>query len=773
MSSWIGKSVNRTEDERLLKGKAQFVADMKREGMLHACFLRSIHAHAEIVGIDAVRARELPGVAGVWTAEELAGLGDVEPLGVLPEGMHEIARLRRKAWSQPPLARKKVRYVGEPVAVVLAENRHIAEDALHLIEVVYNPLTPIVSIQQSLESKGAKIFDEWSDNIQAEFLIEKGDCRQAFREAHVTVEHTYFVGRITGIPMECRGVLAEMDTESGQLIVWSATQIPYDVRSNLAKALGCRCEDIRVAAPDVGGGFGIKDNVYPEELVVAYLTKTLQKPVKWIEDRSEHLMTSSHARDQQHHIKAAFLKDGTLLAVEDEFYVDCGAYNLWETCVAYNTASSMIGPYRCPAFSFRAIDLLTNKTPAAPYRGAGRPEAVFAFERLLDESADALGMDRMEIRRKNMIGGDEFPYDLDILYRDQTKMVYDSGNFSENFEKTLQLAEYSEFLLKQRRLRDEGRYIGLGVASFVEGTGVGPYEKAVASVKKDGNIWVATGAASQGQSHKTTFAQICAQALNLGMEQIEIVQGDTGILPDGIGTFASRSAVVAGNAIYAAGVSLREKIIEQAAKCLQIDPMDAGYDRGTVFSVRDPNKKITLRELVLKCEDELKVSETFRPEMTTYVSGTHAAMAEVEPDTGKITIERYWAVHDTGQQINPKVVTGQLVGAMVQGIGSALMEEIQYDSDGQPVTATLKEYLLPNIFSLPAIELRKVEYPSPRNVLGLKGTGEAGIICTAAAIANAVADALKPFRAEIREIPLTPERVRKAVKNSCGANTIM
>ncbi|AJY77413.1 hypothetical protein VN24_01230 [Paenibacillus beijingensis] len=766
LSSWIGKSVKRTEDKKLLTGKGQFVADMKREGMLHACFLRSTEAHALIAGIDTAKARGLPGVVGVWTAEELEGLGYVEPMGVLPAGMHEISRLKRREWSQPPLAGEKTRFAGEPIAVVLAENRYIAEDAVELIEVSYVPLQPVVTMRAALESSGPKLFDEWPDNIQAEFVIEKGDWKRAFLEADVVVEGSYSVGRITGIPMECRGIMAEIDEDDGRLTVWSATQIPYDLRGNLAKALGCASEEIRVAAPDVGGGFGIKDNVYPEELVVPYLAKKLRRPVKWIEDRTEHLLTASHARDQQHRIRAAFRKDGTLLGIEDEFYVDCGAYNLWETCVAYNTASSMSGPYRCPALFYRAYDILTNKTPAAPYRGAGRPEAVFVLERLLDESAKKLGIDRMELRRKNMIQGDEFPYDAGILYRDQTRMVYDSGNFSENFDKLMDQVDYAEFLREQQRLREEGKYIGLGVANFVEGTGVGPYEKAVVSVLPDGTVRAATGAASQGQGHKTTFAQVCAQALELDLDQIDIIEGDTGIVPDGIGTFASRSAVVAGNAIYAAGIGLKARIIELAAERLLIDPKEAAYERGTVYSVRNPDHKIRLKELADACGDDLTVSNSFHPGTTTYASGAHAVLAEVEPATGKVTIKRYWAVHDTGKQINPKVVTGQIIGAMIQGIGSALMEEIQYGEEGRLKTPTLKEYLVPSIFSLPPIELHKVEYPSTRNTLGLKGTGEAGIICAAAAVAGAVADALEPFRAEIREIPMTPARVREAVKNA-------
>lgn len=772
MYNWIGKNIKRKEDYSLLMGKGKFIADLKVDNMLHACFLRSTYAHAKICSIDPSKALELPGVFGVWMSEDMEGLGEIQPLAMLPESIHNKVSLRRKEWSQPPLAKGKVRFVGEPIAVVLAENHHIAEDAVQLIEVKYEPLEAITSSEQAMRSR-VRLFETWEDNVQAQFEIETGDWQQEFANANenIVVRRTYRMRRSTGVPMECRGVLAEVCPVSGQLNVWSSTQVPHFVRNNLVAALGCPADRIRVIAPDVGGGFGIKGNVYPEELVIPYLALKLNIPVKWVEDRVEHMKAASHARDQVHHLRACFSKDGTLLAIDDEYYVDCGAYNLWETCVSYNSALHLLGPYRCKAYHNRGFAVLTNKSPSAPYRGAGRPEAVFAMERLLDEAAKLLSMDRMEIRKKNMITTSEMPYDLGIFYRDGQPAVYDSGDFPSSLNQILEELDYPKFIERQLALRKKNIYIGLGLACFVEGTGIGPFEGAVAGLDEDGTVCIYTGAASQGQSHKTTFAQIASEVFDIDTVLIRIEQGDTNMIEKGIGTFASRSAVVAGNAIYEACKQLKEKMFDIAAQWLGMSRNDLYYECGIFYDPRGNGKRMSLPELAQYVYSkgaaaDLKATYYFYPETVTYANGVHAAIVEVDINTGKVEVQKYYVIHDCGIEINPQVVEGQLYGGIMQGFGGALLEELAYDHQGQLISGTFKDYLLPNVYTLPEIELMKVEHHSTRNRLGIKGTGEGGTICPPAAVANAVADALEPFGVQFHEIPVNPERVKSLLREN-------
>ncbi|AJY73501.1 xanthine dehydrogenase family protein molybdopterin-binding subunit [Paenibacillus beijingensis] len=770
MYNWIGKSVARKEDYPLLTGKGKFVADLKADHMLHACFLRSPYAHAHIRSIDTGKAVQMAGVYGVWTSEDLKELGEIEPLAMLPLSLREKVSLKRREWTQPALAKGKVRFVGEPVAVLLAESRHIAEDAAELIEVNYEVLESVTSSEQALRSD-TRLFEDWPDNVQAQFEVETGNYREFFEIASVVVERTYEMKRSTGVPMECRGVFSELDPHTGQLLVTSSTQVPHFVRDNLVAAFGCPVEQIRVVAPDVGGGFGIKGNVYPEELVIPFLTWKLKVPIKWVEDRMEHMKTGSHARDQIHRIRAAFSKDGMLLAVDDEYHVDSGAYNLWETCVSYNSAAHLLGPYRCLSYHNKGYAVLTNKSPSAPYRGAGRPEAVFAMERLLDEAAELLSMDRMEIRRRNLIHASEMPYIAGIYYRDGKPVVYDSGDFASSFERLLEAVDYKQFKEDQLALRRNNRYIGLGLACFVEGTGIGPFEGAVVGIEPDGVIRVATGAATQGQSHYTVFAQICAEAMELDLDRIQIREGDTQLIAKGIGTFASRSAVVAGSAIFEASKQFKEKLLAYTAKCFDMSREDLVYDEGTIRHTVDDAVRWSLPDLARYAFEngdaaDLEVEHYFYPETVTYANGVHAAIVEVDIHTGQVNVQKYYVVHDCGVEINPQVVKGQLFGGLLQGLGGALFEELAYEHDGRLGSGTLKEYLLPNVYHMPEVEIIHAENRSIRNELGIKGTGEGGAICPPAAVANAVANALEPFGVQIREVPVMPERIKRLINES-------
>lgn len=758
---WIGRALPRREDARLLAGRGRFLADLVRPGMVSAHFVRSPVAHGMIGDIDAEAARCHPGVVGVWTLADLPGLGDVLPLAQLPASIHQRVGLTRRAWSQPALARDRVRFVGEPVAVIVAADRYVAEDAAAKIVVRWRELAAVASIDAAISPGAPLLNDGWADNVQAEFGFSTGSVDAALGEAALVLERRFDVARAAGVPIECRGVLAEEDAGSGQLTVWSSTQVPHFVRDNLAAALNEPAERIRVVAPDVGGGFGTKGNVYPEELVIAYLARLLKRPVQWIEDRREHLLAASHARDQVHRVKAAFAADGRLLAIDDEFYVDSGAFNLWETAVAYNTAAHLPGPYRLDAYRVRGRCVVTNKAPSAPYRGAGRPEAVFVIERLLDEAARKLGLDRVAIRERNLLSAADMPYERGYAYRDGNPAVYDCEGPETGFRDLLAAIDYPGFLAEQARLRGQDRYLGLGIVGFVEGTGLGPFEDASAELRGDGRVEVVTGAASQGQGHYTAFAQIAADALGIEPDKVDVREGDTALIREGVGTFASRSAVMAGSAVHQAACGLGDRLREAAAGHLECPPDRLVLGPGGVYRGDSPEAALSWSELAGL--DDFKVTRRFAPPTVTYTYGFHAALVEVKPATGEVVVRRYWAMHDIGQEINPGVVRGQVEGGIVQGIGEGLREELVYAPDGQLEAASLRDYRIPNVYDAPPIAIVSRATPSRRNPLGVRGVGEGGAICPPAALANAICDALAPFGAEAVRLPLTPEAVRDLI----------
>jgi carbon-monoxide dehydrogenase large subunit len=670
---------------------------------------------------------------------------------------------------QFPLAHDRVRYVGEPVAVVVACSRAEAEDAAERLEIAYEPLAAVVDVETALASDAPRLFADWPDNVALRFTHAIGNAEQAMASADVVVQERFRVQRYTGAPLECRGIVVEPHPSDKRLTMWSATQFPHFVQNALVDVLGWPANRIRVVAPDVGGGFGVKASAYPEEILIPLVALQLGKPVKWIEDRREHLLASIHSRQQLHDITIAARRDGRIVAVRDRLLVDQGAYNPWGIVQPYNTVAHMPGLCRIPNYAVEAQMILTNKTPHAPYRGAGRPEAVFVMDRALDRLARALHLDPAEVRRRNFVPATAMPYDTKQLYRDGQPLIYDSGDFPDMLDKALQAIDYDGFRATQESLWAQGVYRGMGISSYIEGTGVGPYEGATVYVDASGGVVVATGACSQGQGHETTFAQLAADAIGVPVEWVTVISADTAAIPLGVGTFASRSAVVAGSAVNEAATRVRHKLANAAGALLEAAADDIDIDAGQAFVRGAPQSAVSLARVVQSAlptytspgavEADFSATVYRQVPTVTYASAVHVALVEVDIDTGHITLLRYVVAHDCGRIINPMIVDGQISGGVAQGIGGGLCEELLYDASGQLLNGSFMDYLLPTSVEIPPIEMIHLEYPSPRNPLGVKGVGEGGAISPPAAIANAVEDALQPFGVCIRETPLTPERV--------------
>lgn len=771
----VGAAVRRKEDPRLLRGQGAYVDDLTLPGMLHAAVLRSPHAHARVGRVRAEAARALPGVVAVLAFGDLARwMRPLPRFGAPPPALQARVGFSLRATDQFPLASGTVRYAGEPVALVVAENRYLAEDALGLVAVDYEPLPVVPDARSGLAPGAPLLYPEWGDNVAVAFRHAVGDVEGALRRADVVVRETFRVHRYAGMPMECRGVLADPRGRDGGLTVWDSTQIPYSVRAALAEALSLPAHRVRVIAPDVGGGFGTKASLYPEELLIPIAAVALGRPIKWVELRREHLQAAVHSREQLHEVEIAAARDGAILAFRDRFLLDQGGYNPWGIAQPYNTAAHLLGPFRVRNFEVEAKVVVTNKTPHAPYRGAGRPEAVFVMDRAVDLLAQELGLDPAEVRRRNFVRPEELPYDVGLLYRDGQPLVYDSADFPRALETALAGIGYARFRQEQPELRERGVYRGVGLSAYVEGTGVGPFEGAVVRLDASGAAVVLTGAASQGQGHETVFAQICADALGLPLEAVTVVEGDTAAVPFGVGTFASRSTVLAGNAIALSAGKVRDKVRRAAARLLEAGPADIELGDGKAFVRGAPASAVTLARVVQAsvpsfarpdaAELDFEATTYYTVPTVTYSSAVHAALVEVDVETGAVTLLRYLVVHDCGRVINPRLVDGQIHGGVAQGIGGALFEELRYDEAGQLLTGTFMEYPVPPAAALPPIETHHLECLSPRNPLGVKGLGEGGAISPPAAIANAVEDALRPLGVRVTAGPLTPATVRSLIE---------
>lgn len=767
MRKWVGHALSRVEDVPLLRGAGRYVGDIVRSDELHVAFLRSPEAHAQLVSIDASTALSHRGVVAVYTGRDAPSTPMPPFLWDLPPA--ELMRgleVRTQDHDQHLLAIDRVRYVGEPLAMVIANDRYLAEDALELLDVEYEPLPPVVGL--ATDSMSVEVLhDGWNDNIAVDLTVRKGDAAAAIASASHVIRERFEIQRQAGIPLEGRGAIAEFDRDTRILTVWSSTQNVHPLQRAIARLTGIAVESVRVVAPDVGGGFGTKGVLYPEELLLAWASLRLGRPLKWIEDRVEHMQSSIHARDQRHEITIALDGEGHIVALDDQFDVDAGAYNPLGIVIPYNSISHLMGPYRVPNFVARAVVHVTNKTPMAPYRGAGRPEAVFAMERALDRASKELGIDPFELRMRNMVTAEEMPFDVGIRYRDTVPIVLDGGDYPEALRQARKLIEAP----KSGAPKDKA--IGVGVAAYVEGTAIGPFEGALVRVQGDGRVSVATGAASQGQGHRTSFAQVCADALGVPPDQVDVVGGDTSAIRYGWGTVASRSAVTAGNAVARASDEVRAKIRRVASEALEVDEDDIEIDNGMVQPAGAPDRAVPLAHLVAGLQPGtplfkdigagLEATAYFEPPTVTWASGVHAVRVEVDRETFEVHILDYAVVHDCGRIINPIIVDGQIHGGVAQGIGAALLEEMVYDSEGQLRTGTFMDYLLPGSLEVPQVRVQHRETPSPSNPLGLKGMGEGGAIPAPAAVANAVEDALADEDVVIRKTPISPDYLFKLI----------
>ncbi|MEA2289248.1 MAG: aerobic carbon-monoxide dehydrogenase large subunit [Solirubrobacteraceae bacterium] len=753
----IGRRMLRVEDRPLLTGTAEFVDDLRFPDVLHARFFRSPLAHATITGIDLEAARAAPGVAGVFAAAELG----------LPPLCPPVDNAGSLTPTRPLLAEGVVRFVGEAMAVVVADSPYAAEDAGALIEAGLEPRPALVDPEASA---GAESIHGLSSNVLFEDVTEVGEVDAAFARAHAVVERTFRNPRYCATPIEPRGAVAAPDGDGVR--IWSSTQVPHILADVTAQLLGLERGRVRVSTPDIGGGFGQKAHAYPEEIVVAWLARRLGRPVKWVEDRSENLLASSHARDQTVRVRAAVDADGRLLAIDADVLCDVGAYGVYphaHMLEALGTPAMIPGPYRLGAYRARARAVATNKCPEGAYRGVGLPVAAFVHERLMDLLAAELGMDRAELRRRNLVPAAEMPYAT------VTNQRYDSGDYALALERALEAVGYDGFAAEQRAARADGRLLGLGLSSYVEYTGMGSrvfqargmigipgHEHAWIRLDGAGDATVWTSLPSIGQGLATTFAQLAADAVGLEPETVRVARVDTGVGPgDGTGTFASRSAVCGGGALAVAGDELRRRLIDDAAERLEASSADLELAGGRVTVRGSPSRGVSVAELTADATDgRYDVDAAFDSPTTVYPYATHACVVEVDAGTGEVRVLRYVVAEDCGRVINPLIVEGQAHGAIAQGIGGTLHEALHYDQQGQLVTASLLDYLIPTAADLPAMAIQHLEIPAPDSPNGAKGVGEGGTLAPPGALANAVSDAVGT---EFNELPLTPERVLHAL----------
>jgi carbon-monoxide dehydrogenase large subunit len=772
-TQFFGERIKRNEDPRLLTGRALFVDDVHLPQMAHVAFVRSPYAHARLGEIDASAALEREGVIGVYAADDLGDYWQHGPLLVSPPPIKNILFHER---TQVPLARDKVRHVGEIVAVVVAESRYIAEDAVNDVFVDYEPLPVVVELEDAVAEDAPLVHEDVPGNVGAHVVQTKGDYEAAKAQADCVIRRQFRYDRGTAAAMENRGIVADWDDKAQKLTVWDTTQAPIPIRNGLAGMLGLSQNQVRVVAPFIGGGFGPKIMMfYPEEVLVPWLSMQLGRPVKWIEDRSENFVATTQERGQVHEAEIALDSEGRILGVKDVFLHDGGAYMPYGLTVPINSQCTLLGPYHIPNYYSEFKALFTNKPIVTPYRGAGRQHGVFVIERLLDFAARQLGLDRNEIRRRNFIAPDAFPYDNEIIYQDFAPLIYDSGNYEPVLDKALEMIGYEEFVNEtQLRLRAEGRTVGIGVVAYVEGTGIGPYEGARVQVQPSGKVSLVTGVGTQGQGHLTSFAQIVADQVGVGVDEVDVVTGDTDQFYWGAGTFASRGAVVAGNAVNEAAKDVRQKILRFASDHLEAAEEDLEIVNGEVRVKGVPDRAVPLGELADMAnplrgavkpgtEPGLESTNYFGPERGATASGVHAMIVEVDAETMQLEVQKYVVVHDCGNVINPLILDGQIHGGVAQGIGNAFFEELVFDENGQLLTGSFMDYLLPTALDVPRVDVGHEVTPSPLNPMGVKGAGEAGAIPVGPLFAQAIEDALGVPGLEINEIPLNPSRLWQLV----------
>jgi carbon-monoxide dehydrogenase large subunit len=769
---WLGVSVARAEDERLLRGAARFVDDLDHVAALHAAIGRCPYPHARVRAIDPSAALALPGVEAVLVGEDV--LRRTEPTTVLRALPNSVPTpYRAMAW---PVAR----YEGEAVVAVAAVDRYVAEDALELIAIDWEPLPHVADVDDAVAPAAPRLFDHLADNVLAESTLRAGDPDAARARAHVRVGARFRINRVSAAPIETRGVLARWDDATRTLELWTSTQTPHLVRAQLAHSLRMAESDIRVIGPDIGGGFGMKMCVYPEDVILSLLAMDTGRAVKWIEDRVEHFRASTHAREATHDAELAATRDGTLTALRDDYLIDVGAYNS-PFGPPMLTNLMLPGPYRLAAGDVRRRVVLTNKVPVGPYRGYGQPESNFVREVLVDRAARRLGLDPVELRRRNLLRPDELPF------QNLAGALYDSGDYARGLDVALARVGHAEVCARQAEWRSAGRFVGVGVSCFVEftgypssaflgrtGAGFGAYESVTIRMDRAGRATLYTGVSTFGQGTETTFAQLAAGGLGIEPREVAVDRGDSRGTPYSIGGFASRTMIAGAGAIQKATAEIRAKMLRIAGHLLGVAPGALEVAAGSVRRRDDPTVAVSLAEVGTAAylahrlpagEDPgLEATAYYDPPASAFGYGTAAARVEANPRTGEFTLERYVLVHDCGTQVNPMIVEGQLHGGIAQGLGAALFEEIVYDrATGQLVNGTFVDYFMPTAADLPALTLDHLETPSPVTPLGIKGVGESGTIGAAAALANALADALAPFGVEIDRLPITAETVWRAI----------
>ncbi len=763
----IGANVERVEDRPLLLGQGRFVDDIQRAGMLSLAFVRSAHAHAHIRSIDTAAALAQPGVHAVWTLADLRPLlRDTLIKTALPSPSFRQARHR------PVLADTEAAYVGEPIAVVIADDRYLAEDAAGLVFVDYDVLACVGDLQTALEPGAPRFHSAAEGNLAAELCFEFGDIDGAFAAAEHILQETYTVHRGVAQSIECRGVAADYDAFDDRLTVWSSTQTPHVAKRLLCELLGRDDDRVRVVTPDIGGGFGPKLVFYGEELVTALAAIKLRRPVKWIEDRREHFIATTQERDEIWQMQVAADADGRILGVRGRLLHDNGAYMVRGVNVPYGAASTLPLSYLVPALKLDVLAIATNKVPVTPIRGAGKPQGVFVMERLLDLVAAALRLDRAEVRRRNLVPHEKIPYQTPMITRGGMAIALDSGNFPACLEKALEASRWASFAERQADERARGRFIGLGLAHYVEGTGRGPYEPVTVKIGENGRVHVASGAAAMGQSTKTMLAQIVAEHLGQDLSNITVVTGDTDATELGIGTFNSRQAAIAGPSAHAAAKQVAKKALTAAASLLGVGEQ-ALIIKGNEVRVRGQSgSALSLGEIARAVAGlpgyylpggvapGLSATETVVINDMTYANGAGVVEVAVDIETGQVEVVRVVIAHDCGPAIHPQVVAGQLTGGVAHGLGNALFEQMTFDANAQPVSTTLAEYLLVTATQMPA-QLLLIDSPTatPLNELGVKGVGETGVLPMAAAVASAIEHALAPFGVRVVGMPIAPQDI--------------
>ena len=767
--SLFGASVRRKEDPRLLRGDGRYVADIKLHGMVHAIFVRSTWAHADLRGIDTSAALADPRVVAVITADDL-------PPGLAPLPCID-AEETTKPFNQTILATDRVRYVGEPVALLIVEgDRYIAEDLVGLVEVDYEP-RPAVSTAEAAMAPGAPIVHS-ETNVAEVLEYDIGDTAGALASAPHTFTERFVTQRQAGTPMETRGVIVEWDQRRGGVTVWSSTQIPHSLKAAIVGYLGLSENAVRVIAPDVGGAFGVKLQPYPEEIVLAFAAQSVGRPIKWIEDRYEHFVASTHGREQYHDVEVGYDDDGRILAIRDHAVTNTGAYLQRLALVEPFIAVSMLsGPYLIENQHLISTVLMTNTTPLNPFRGVGHVQAAFVMERIVDLVAGGVGLDPAEVRFRNMLPNDVFPLHRGIGNVLAGEIIYDSGDYQACLTRALEVADWDGFRAEQERALTDGRHLGIGIGFFVEETGLGPYESGRVRVEPSGQVVVFTGACSSGQGHDTVLAQITADELGADFDDIVVVHGDTDLVSSGVGTYASRSAPVGGTAVRHAAIAIRAQALRIAADMLEAAPNDLELIDGEVKVKGTPTRAVSLAQIAGRVAPgqqlpdgvdnyTLDATDVYHPTTNTFAYGCHISTVEVDVETGVVTLLRHVVVNDSGTLINPLLVDGQVQGGVALGIGGALMEKLFYGDDGQPLSTNFMDYLIPAVGNMPEMTVEHMAVPTPLNPDGMKGAGEGGAVGSPAAIANAVADALLPFGARVTETPLDPVTVYELLRDS-------